>query len=60
MTLHWPQITLMVIYTVALGLSLALHGKKKEGTHNFGLALLTYVLIGLLLYKGGFFTQCQQ
>jgi hypothetical protein len=56
MTLHWPQIVLLVIIVLADGMALALHGKPKTGDHNFWSSILSTAIMLTLLYYGGFFS----
>lgn len=56
MTLHWPQICVLVFLAVSLGMHLADHGKPKEGKEKFWAALFSASLFLFLLWKGGFFT----
>jgi hypothetical protein len=55
MTLHWPQLTLLFLWVLGLGLELALHKKPRIGAYNFWAALIVRALLVFLLYKGGFF-----
>lgn len=50
-----PQFILSVIYAMSLGLSLANHGKPKEGYENFWTTLIATTLVFGLLSWGGFF-----
>ena len=49
------QIILITIYVLGLGITLANHGKPKEGEYNFWMSLLSYGIIMILLWGGGFF-----
>jgi hypothetical protein len=51
----FPQVVIIVIYVLSLGISLANHGKPREGKVNFWVALVTVVFIFLILNGGGFF-----
>lgn len=54
-----PQILLIVLVTLSLGVTAAKHGETKcEETHNFFLSLVADLIVILILYWGGFFTQC--
>lgn len=44
------KIILMAIYTLSLGVNLALDGKPKEGNHNFIKSLIAYIILGVLIY----------
>lgn len=49
------QIILIALYVLGLGITLANHGKPREGEHNFWVSLLTFGIIMILLWGGGFF-----
>lgn len=49
------QIILITIYVLGLGITLANHGKPKEGEYNFWMSLLSYGIVMILLWGGGFF-----
>lgn len=51
----WQQIAIIVLTAMDLGLTLALHGKPKEGNHNFWTEALADAVIIFLLASGGFF-----
>lgn len=50
----WPQITLIVLMALSLGVTLANHGKPRE-PYSFGIALVSTAIFWGLLYAGGFF-----
>ena len=52
--MEWPQITWIVLNTMAFGVILANHGKPRD-PHNAGWALVTLAIEVTLLYFGGFF-----
>jgi hypothetical protein len=54
MTLHWPQITWVVLTLLGLGLALGKHGQSK-GDYSFWESLLNTAIAAWLLYYGGFF-----
>jgi hypothetical protein len=54
MTLHWPQITYIVLSAIGLGESLARHGKPREN-ENAVTSLISLGIWAWLLYEGGFF-----
>jgi len=56
-TFHWPQVTLLLFWAVALLLMARDHGKPKKGFDNFWLSLVVLAIYAGLLYFGGFFTQ---
>lgn len=53
--MNWPQITFIVLLAISLGMSMADHGKPKEGNENAWTALLGTIITVTLLYFGGFF-----
>ena len=50
-----PQITIIALYALSLGMTLAQHGKPKTGTHSFWVALIGTAINFGILYWGGFF-----
>ena len=50
----WPQLILLVLMGIDLGIALVLHGKPRAN-YNFWLALVDAVTLLLLLSQGGFF-----
>ena len=51
-----PQIIILVLYTLLLGITLAKHGEvKKYEKYNFFTSLLSIIVQIALLYWGGFF-----
>lgn len=55
MRLGIPQIIIIAIVLINLGIQLALHGEDYCGKHNFWSALLAAAIELFILYKGGFF-----
>lgn len=55
MRFGWPQITLLAILALNLGINLARHGERKNEKYNFFIALFGIGLDLFLLYMGGFF-----
>jgi hypothetical protein len=54
MIMHWPQITLIVLFALGLGIGVAQHGQP-QGPNNFWTtAIATALQLGLLI-AGGFF-----
>ncbi len=56
MILEWPQITVIVLTAIGLGVALAVHDKPREGNHNFFLRSGKAIVLIWLLYMGGFWT----
>lgn len=54
MILHWPQITMLVLMAMSLGMSLVNDGKRRL-QDSFLRTLIGNVITIFLLYKGGFF-----
>jgi len=50
-----PQIILIIIYAINLGIALMQHGTEKEGTNSFWVILFGTILNMGLLWWGGFF-----
>lgn len=55
MTLHAPQIILLVLMLWGTGMSLAKDGQPRTGKYNFVCALISDAINISLLYWGGFF-----
>lgn len=56
MQLHWPQITWIVIASLALFVTAVRNGKPKTGEYNFALDVCSTAVAVWLLWSGGFFT----
>lgn len=56
-TLHAPQIILLALIAIGIGVVLAKHGEPKDGTYNVFATIACEVILITLLYWGGFFTQ---
>ena len=52
-----PQIIIIVLFAMDLGLSLAKHGEDKEGKYNFWESLICVIINFFILYCGGFFSK---
>jgi hypothetical protein len=53
--MHTPQILLIMLFTLDAGITLAHHGKPKEGKHNIVMTLIGTAIHVAILYWGGFF-----
>ena len=53
--LPWPQLALLAIWTLGLGIGMEQHGKARTGNHNFWIGLLAVAIEFTLLKFGGFF-----
>lgn len=53
--MNLPQLFLFTLWATNLLLMANLHGKEKNGTHNFWTALIATIINGSILYFGGFF-----
>lgn len=52
----WPQVVVIAVYALSLGVSLAMHGKPRTGEYNFIHAVIGSAIVLTPLYLGGFFT----
>jgi len=50
----WPQIVIIVLLAMDVGLYLANHGKDKIGKYNFWIALISDGIFATILWLGGF------
>ena len=50
----WPQITMIALLAAGTGISLARHGKPKEGKESCIPTFISTIIIVYLLYAGGF------
>ena len=50
-----PQILIIALYMLSLGLNLAKDGEPKDGTYHFGAAFIATAIIFAILIWGGFF-----
>lgn len=55
MKLGIPQLAMLILAFMDLGINLGLHGEERQGEYNFWVALFNVVLHMFILYKGGFF-----
>ena len=53
--MRWPQITMIVIMAISLGINLANAGKTKVESYNFGMTLIGTIIQVFILKAGGFF-----
>lgn len=53
--MRWPQITMVALYALSLGLNLANHGKPRPPYSFWSAAIATAIEIGILV-AGGFFS----
>lgn len=54
---QWPQITFAVFLGVELGIRLAKNGQPRTGHYTLWDQLISWALILVVLYYGGFFTE---
>lgn len=52
-----PQILIIVLFSINLGINIAKHGEEKEEKYNFWLALIDILIECFILYCGGFFSK---
>ena len=57
MHLGTPQIIVIVLYILSLGLALGKHGQPRNDKYNFGVTLIATSIMIALLYWGGFFAK---
>lgn len=50
------QIIYLAMMMLSLGVSLAEHGKPKEGRHSFWISFISLAIQITILYFGGFFS----
>lgn len=50
-----PQIVMIVLYAISIGITMQKHGKPKEGTESLWLSLFAVGINVAILYWGGFF-----
>lgn len=51
----WPQIAVITICAMGIGISLEQHGKPKEGVENVWTTIIATAVFMALLWAGGFF-----
>ena len=51
-----PQIIMICLWTLALGIDLETHGKPKTGNDNAMTTILGIIINATILYYGGFWT----
>jgi hypothetical protein len=51
-----PQIIVIVLYALSVGVVLSRHGKPETGNHNVWSSLLTIAVMSALLWWGGFWS----
>ena len=55
MTLHAPQIIILILMAIGMGVSLARYGERKRDCYDFSDILFGPTITFGLLYWGGFF-----
>jgi len=53
MEFHWPQITLLILMALGVGLASAKHGEPQP-RYNAGVTIISTIILGVLLWFGGF------
>lgn len=53
--MHAPQIIYIILTFIGLGYSIAKHGQPRDN-HDFGVDLISTIIVLGLLYWGGFFS----
>jgi LPXTG-motif cell wall-anchored protein len=54
-TVVWPQITILIIWVLSIGISMGQHGKPRTGNNSLWLTLFGMMISAFILYSGGFF-----
>ncbi|EJP2482718.1 transglycosylase SLT domain-containing protein, partial [Salmonella enterica] len=57
MTLHWPQITLIILLAFGLGVTAVKYGEPRNDEYSFWWQLAANLVTAWLLWCGGFFSQ---
>ncbi|MGL5330362.1 MAG: hypothetical protein ACRDD7_13920 [Peptostreptococcaceae bacterium] len=55
-TLGLPQILIIVLYALSLGIHLTNHGKDRKDKYDFWTSMVSAGMVFGLLYWGGFFS----
>jgi hypothetical protein len=55
-TMRWPQLTILVLYSILLLLSAYQHGKSLKRKANFWASLCVVAGLLFVLYRGGFWS----
>lgn len=50
-----PQLIVIVLYALSLGINMAYHGKPKEGKYSLPATIFSAAIMFTLLIWGGFF-----
>lgn len=53
--MHAPQLIIIALSFIAIGIHLAQHGKPREDKYNFIIAIISGAIYHALLYWGGFY-----
>lgn len=51
----WPQYLIIFLWLLSLLLSAHMHGKKHTYVVNFWGKLISLIILGFIMFKGGFF-----
>lgn len=49
-----PQVIMIVMLSIGLGIDIVKHGESKTGKYNFVTTLIAQLLVVAILYWGGF------
>lgn len=52
-----PQILIIILFAINLGINIAKHGEDKEEKYNFWSTLIGTLIECFILYCGGFFSK---
>lgn len=50
-----PQMIIIIVCAIDVGINLAKHGEDKKGKYNFWVSLICVLIEIFILYLGGFF-----
>lgn len=53
--MRWPQITMIILLAVSLGINLANDGKPKDEKYSFGITVISTIIQVFILKAEGFF-----
>jgi len=56
MNCNWPEVIMLFLMVLSLGIAISEHGKPKTGKNSFWATLIGQALSFALLYWGGFFS----
>ena len=54
--MNWPQIAMLMLYAISIGIALAKDGQPREGKESFGKTCFACAVGMYILYCGGFWS----